>query len=86
MVGKAHIIRSTTDNRIAKKKHNKRKKNKTKPNGDLPQDQDQGNDLTVKVAGEDGDPEESGQSTVVRVTPVHYSLPQESKALSDKYS
>lgn len=74
MVGKAHVMKVSTDKIIAKKKHNKKKKNKSKSNGEIPQIEDQGNDLTVKAAGEEGDPEESGPSTVVRVTPVHYSV------------
>ncbi|TGO33393.1 hypothetical protein BHYA_0249g00230 [Botrytis hyacinthi] len=50
----------------AKKKGNKKKKNaKSKSNGEISQIQDQVNDLTVNVADEeDGNPEESGQSTV----------------------
>lgn len=74
--GEAHAIRTNTDEIIAKKKSNKKKKNaKSKSNGEIPQSQDQVNDLTVNVAEEeDGNPEESGQSTVVRVTPVHNSL------------
>ncbi|TGO12546.1 hypothetical protein BTUL_0086g00210 [Botrytis tulipae] len=50
----------------AKRKSNKKKKNaKSKSNGEIPQIQDQVNDLTVNVADkEDGNPEESGQSTV----------------------
>ncbi|ESZ97087.1 hypothetical protein SBOR_2517 [Sclerotinia borealis F-4128] len=49
----------------AKKKSNKKKKNaKSKSNGEIPRVQGQGNDLNIKVAGEEGDPEESGQSTV----------------------
>ncbi|KAA8574319.1 hypothetical protein MFRU_015g01860 [Monilinia fructicola] len=57
----------------AKKKHNKKKKNKSKSNGEIPQIEDQGNDLTVKAAGEEGDPEESGPSTVN--TPKHANFP-----------
>lgn len=51
----------------AKKKSNKKKKNaKSKSNGEIPQIQDQVDDVTVNAAEEEeeGNPEESGQSTV----------------------
>ncbi|KAM0167644.1 hypothetical protein ACHAQE_000032 [Botrytis cinerea] len=51
----------------AKKKSNKKKKNaKSKSNGEIPQIQDQVDDATVNAAEEEeeGNPEESGQSTV----------------------
>lgn len=67
--GEAHAIRPNTDKIIAKKKSNKKKKNaKSKSNGEIPQIQDQVDDVTVNAAEEEeeGNPEESGQSTVVR--------------------
>ncbi|QSZ31580.1 hypothetical protein DSL72_001147 [Monilinia vaccinii-corymbosi] len=50
--------------RAQKKNNNKRKKNKSKSNGEIPQIRDQGNNLMEKVADEEGGPEESGQSSV----------------------